>query len=221
MEDGFSWQRLRLAVRDVALPWEGLKRRWEQVVAWAAVLGAPVVAVVGWQDVMPPSLRGKLLLAVLVLLLLGLGVHAAYQLRLRLDELGGSARAERDAQRQKAVASGVRLIYAVGAYGRIASKKTEAERKDHAKLALVNAFEKYDEACAGLPFADAVLHSPIQADFEHALKTYRSLGLLASLSRPIQMLSGYVLKILRNTEGLDEDEAQVLIDYMMDMADPT
>jgi hypothetical protein len=81
----FSWKRLRRSTGDVFGPAEKGRSLVIRVLAWLALLGIPVLAIVNAETMMPPTVAGRVLWAAVVLAALVLGIQAAYRHRSALE----------------------------------------------------------------------------------------------------------------------------------------
>jgi hypothetical protein len=87
MAQEFSWSRLRHALEDVWGPTKGTKSVVLKLMGVLPFIGYGIFASLKPEMLLPSSFPGKIALAVLFLLLLGVPVRVAYRLRSELDDL--------------------------------------------------------------------------------------------------------------------------------------
>ncbi len=216
MRDWIVWERLWLAIGDVFLPWKGIKEVLGQGAALAAWVGAAWVTAVAASprdDLLPSSWSGRLFLAGLALLVIGLGVSAAYRLRTRIDDMGSSSRTERDGQRQRIAIAIHRLVAAHTRLSRDLPRGTHLQA--HSSLQEIKlALEAYSEASIKADPLESAMHINIQSVIGSALnETGPELFERLEPVVPILMSYGQRFQIRPN---FDEDELEALSGWFED-----
>ena len=220
MSDGFSWKRLLQAARDVFLPWRGIREVWGQVVAWFGILGLTAFATVRWADVLPPSWRGKLLFGALFLLVIGLGISAAYRLRSQLDDRTQRQRSARDEQRHAVAVSIFSLAAAHKSLIAAASERSQVPQAGgtpepipeefHTRMA--SSLDEYAKLSRRLGLHEASIHQRLHIEVGAALAEHD----FGRLSEAIDKILTY-LKRFKLSESLDSEEEEAIETWAKDI----
>lgn len=200
----FSLSRIVKAAREVYFPFHGVWRVVAQLLAWAAALGFVASQ---WNDVLPSSREGRLLLAILIAMLLIASVSAAYRLLGRLEDESKKSRAERDELRRR-VAVGIQQLFVDGLRVRRAVRKSPDQQAAAAVKAMKGHLEEFRHEVQALTTAEAGDLLRIHSQLEDALElpTDRLRDLPEQIFEPIYRALEYSYELGGGGPELDQEE---------------
>lgn len=211
-----TFERLWRAIRDVHGRAEGWRAGVLRIIALFAVAGIPVSAIFNQEDLLPPTLAGKLLWFGAILAALLLGVQAVYLKLRELDSRTDEARVARTVHRRKVLERMRRVVMAAERI-RAAQRLSGIGRRAPANLGLFeeargelrNAVVGYEEEALRAHHAEAILHVQFCARLRVILDHDESLlGLWAVLGD----LARLHARLTSLEEPLHKDELKVVLD---------